>query len=153
MEIMSKHKFLTIEETKQMMYYKQGVYVRGAEILIEKEVEKMFDYKLFNRHLPEIKGHIMRRTYHKQEELDADINIINLKNGLYKIDENKLVKHTPKYLSVNQKAITYLKGAKPNHFGKFMNEVLYPTDIRTAIDAMAYTFHRDYDEEVIFRDY
>lgn len=150
MEIMNKHKFLTIEETKEMMYYKQGVYIRGAEILIEKEVEKMFDYKLANRHLPEIKGHIMRRTYHKQEELDADINIINLKNGLYKIDQNKLVKHSPKYLSVNQKDITYVKGAKPKHFGKFLKEVLYATDIRTAIDAMAYTFHRDYDEEVIF---
>lgn len=148
--IMKKHKFLTIEETKEILYYKKGVYVRGAEVLIEKEAQKMFDYKLFNRHLPEIKGQIMRRTYHKQEELDADTNLINVKNGLYNIDKDKLTKHTHKYLSVNQKSITYVKGAKPKHFGKYLKEVFYPTDVRTAVDAMAYTFHRDYDEEVIF---
>ena len=31
-----------------------------------------------------------------------------------------------------------------------LNQVLYSRDIRTAIDAMAYTFYRDYDIEVIF---
>lgn len=148
--IMEKYKFLTIEETKEMLYYKKGVYVRGAEVLIEKEAQKMFDYKLLNRHLAEIKGQIMRRTYHKQEELDADLNIINLKNGLYNVEKYKLLKHRPTYLSVNQKPITYVKGAKPKQFGKFLKEVMYPNNIRTAVDAMAYTFHRDYDEEVIF---
>jgi putative DNA primase/helicase len=148
--IMEKHKFITIEETKDILYYKKGVYVRGAEVLIEKEAQKMFDYKLVNRHLPEIKGQIMRRTYHKLEELDADINIINVKNGLYNIDKDKLLKHSHTYLSINQKPITYVKGAKPKHFGKYLSEVFYPTHIRTAVDAMAYTFYRDYDEEVIF---
>ena len=58
--------------------------------------------------------------------------------------------HSPDYLSINQKSIVYDKNAKPKLFGKFLSQVLYPRDIRTAIDAMAYTFHRDYDIEVIF---
>ena len=91
----------------------------------------------------------MRRTYHKHEELDPHINIINLKNGLYDVDNDRLLDHTPEYLSINQKNITYDKDAKPKRFAKFLQEVLYPRDIRTAIEAMAYTFHRDYIVEII----
>jgi len=88
--------------------------------------------------------------YHAKEEFDADISIINLKNGLYDWKNDLLKEHSPDYLSINQKSIVYDKNAKPKLFGKFLSEVLYSRDIRTAIDAMAYTFHRDYDIEVIF---
>jgi putative DNA primase/helicase len=92
----------------------------------------------------------MRLTYHAKEEFDADINIINLKNGLYDWKNDVLKDHSPHYLSTNQKSILYDKNAKPKLLGKFLSQVLYSRDIRTAIDAMAYTFHRDYDIEVIF---
>jgi P4 family phage/plasmid primase-like protien len=151
--IMEQYRFITIEETSEIWYYKDGVYVQGGDILIAKECEKMFNYDLNNERLSQIKGHIMRRTYHKHEELDADINIINLKNGLYDIDNDVLKEHTPKYLSINQKPITYVKGAKPKRFGLFLCEVLYPRDIRSAIEAMAYTFERDYPFETIFMLY
>ena len=81
--IMMGHKFITIEESEEILYYDNGVYVLGAEVIIEKHAEKLYGYTLANKHLAEIKGHIKRRTYHKREEIDADISIINLKNGLY----------------------------------------------------------------------
>ena len=73
-----------------------------------------------------------------------------MKNGLYDLKNNLLKEHSPDYLSINQKSIVYDKNAKPKLFGKFLSQVLYSRDIRTAIEAMAYTFHRDYDIEVIF---
>ena len=100
--------------------------------------------------MAQIVGHIKRRTYHKREELDADINIINLKNGLYNIDKNELTSHDSNYLSIIQKNIVYDKNAKPKRYGSFLKEVLYPRDIRAAVEAMAYTFHRDYIVEIIF---
>ncbi len=148
--IMTIHKFITIEESNEILYYENGVYVSGAEVVIEKHAEKLYEYALANKHLEEIKGHIRRRTYHKREELDADINIINLKNGLYDINQDKLAERNPKYLSINQKPITYNAKAKSKRFGKFLNEIFYPQDIRTAVDEMAYTFYRDYIVEVIF---
>ena len=149
-ELMSKYSFITLEETDEILYYKDGVDVHGADKLIATETEKMFHFDLQNKHLTEIRGHIMRRTYHKKEELDSDINTINLKNGLYDIDNDRLLKHTPAYLSINQKNIVYDKDARPKRFIKFLQEVLYPRDILTAIDAIAYTFHRDYTIETIF---
>ena len=151
--VMRRFNFLTIEESKEILYYKNGVYVTGGEIIIEKAVERLLGYDISNGQLTEIKGHVMRRTYHKREELDTDINIINLENGLYKIEENILLPHTSEYLSIKQKPITYVKGSKPKLLGKFLSEVVYPRDVRTAVDIMAYTFRRDYDIEAIFKLY
>ncbi len=148
--IKKKYTFITIEETDEILYYRNGVYLSGGEKLIAKECENMVEYKLNKDKLSEIKGHITRQTYHKRSELDADINIINVKNGLYDIGNNVLREHTPNYLSINQKPITYVKDAKAERFDQFVTEVLYERDIRTAIEAMAYTFERDYPIEIIF---
>ena len=40
-DIISKHRFLTIEESKEIWIYRDGVYVPGGEILVEKEAERM----------------------------------------------------------------------------------------------------------------
>ncbi|MRN40930.1 MAG: hypothetical protein FIO02_07805, partial [Nitrosopumilales archaeon] len=65
--IMTKHRLLTVEETKEILYYRNGVYIPGGEILIEKEAERTYGYKVANHHLTEIKGHVMRSTYHTRE--------------------------------------------------------------------------------------
>lgn len=149
-EIMSKYHFLTLEESDEVLYYKVGVYVTGGEILIGKELENIYGYELDTAKLGQIIAHIKRRTYHKREELDKDINIINLKNGLYNIDKDQLSQHDPNYFSINQKPITFVNDAKPQRFGSFLKEVLYAREIRTAVEALAYTFHRDYIDETIF---
>ena len=68
---MSKHRFLTIEETKDILFYDEdkGVYVIGGEILIEKELDKTFDFKLKTADITEIRNYIMRKTYTKKKNL------------------------------------------------------------------------------------
>ncbi len=61
--IMGWYNFVTIEETKEILYYKDGVYLTGGDIIIEKETEKICGFELSNSQISEIKGHIMRRTY------------------------------------------------------------------------------------------
>jgi P4 family phage/plasmid primase-like protien len=147
--IMEKYKLLTIEESKEIRCYHNGVYVPGGEILIEKVAEAIYGYDLANRHLSEIKGHIMRKTYRQRAEIDADINIINLKNGLYNIQTGEFKEHIPDYLSINQVPIVYNPKATPQLFGQFLSQVLYPQEIRTAVELMAYTFYRDNLFEII----
>ncbi len=86
--IMNEYYFLTLEESKEIMVYQNGVYVTGGDTLIEKLSEEKLGYKLKNHSLSEIKGHIKRRIYKSIKELDKDINIINLKNGLCHIIKN-----------------------------------------------------------------
>jgi putative DNA primase/helicase len=103
------HRFLTIEESKDILYYQNGVYVPGGDILIEKEAEHLYGYELSNKHLSEIQGHVMRRTYHKHAEIDADSNIKNMKNGLYNIITGEFKGHTSDYLSINLMAYTFCR--------------------------------------------
>jgi hypothetical protein len=46
---------LAIEESKEILYYRDGVYIPGGDVLIEKEAEQLYGYKLSNKHLVEIK--------------------------------------------------------------------------------------------------
>ncbi|MDN5846654.1 MAG: phage/plasmid primase, P4 family [Candidatus Nitrosocosmicus sp.] len=149
--ILENNNFVTLEESKEILYYKNGVYIQGGEIIIEKEAENIFGYELANKHITEIKGHIIRKTYHKRDDLDANIHILNLQNGLYDIYKEKLNPHTPDYLSVNQKPIVLDPNIKPKLFGKFLKDVLYPVEIRTAVESMAYTFYRDTPFEYFFK--
>lgn len=93
----------------------------------------------------------MRKTYHKREELDTDVNVINLKNGVYNIETGEFKEHTPDYLSITQKPIIFNPEAKPKLFGKYLQQVLYPAEIRTAIDVMAYTLYKDNPLEIIVK--
>lgn len=148
-EIMAKYRFVTVQENKTILVYDSGVYISGGEILIEKECEKLLQYSLTNKLLSEIKGHIMRNTYHSITEFDRDTDIINVSNGLYHVDEHRLLDHTSDYLSMNQIKIIYNEKTKPKVLGKFLSEVLYPSEIRTLIELFAYTFHRDNPFEII----
>ncbi|MFZ0511289.1 MAG: hypothetical protein WAM14_06760 [Candidatus Nitrosopolaris sp.] len=89
--------------------------------------------KILNDIVSEIKGHLMRKTYHQRAEIDADINIINLKNGLYSIRTGEFKAHSPDYISINQVPIVYNPESKPKLFGQFLHQVLWPSEIRTAI--------------------
>jgi hypothetical protein len=142
--LMAKHRFATIEENKEILYYdeEKGVYVKGGEILIDKEVDKIFGFYLRTSNINEIKKFIMRKTYVKLEEFDADLDIVNLKNGLFNLRTKQFLLHTPDYYSLNQKPIVYNPYARPKLFLKFLKEVLYLQEIRTAIELIAYTFIR-----------
>ena len=148
--LIQKYHFLTIEESKNILFYENGVYKKGGEIIIEKELESICGYSLKSAYIDDIKGHIRRRTYIKSEEFDKDLNIINLRNGLYNIQANVIEPHTPQYPSLNQKPIAYDVNAKPILFGQFLKQVLYPKDIRTAIEMLSYTFLRTNPYELIF---
>ena len=67
-------------------------------------------------------------------------------NGIKAIHRHK---YDPDYLSSIQIPVNYNPKAKPKLFGKFLKEVIYPTEIRTAVESIAYTFLRDNPYETI----
>lgn len=144
----AKYHIVTLWETGEMLYYKDGRYVYGAERIIEEECFALFQYDARTYMIEEVKKAVRRQTYHELSEFDSDLNIINVKNGLYHIKEKKLTDHTPDYLSLNQKPITYDPTAKCPAFEKFLSDVLYPQQIKTAKQFEAYIFYRATPHEV-----
>lgn len=147
--LLKKYTFVTITESRSLLYYRDGVYVRGGGIVIEREVESNYGYLVSNRIISEIKGHIIRSKFVSSNAFDRDPNIINLRNGLYDIETGKIKPHSPEYYSINQKPIIFRPGVKPVLFGGFLSKILYPKDIRTVIEIMAYTFLRINLHEII----
>src|ERR1044072_9267614 len=93
---------------------------------------------------------IKRKTYVNLEEFDSNIDIINLKNGLYNWKTDEFLPHSPDYYSLNQIPVTYNPNARPRLFLKFLREVLYQQDIRTAVELIAYTFIRKKYFSILF---
>lgn len=142
--LIKKYRFLTLEESKDILYYdeKSGMYSYHGDIIIEKEIDTKYGYQLKTADITEIKNIITRKTYVKKEVFDSDLHIINMENGLYNWKTKELLPHTPDYFSLNQIPVKYNPNAKATKFEKFLNQVLYPQDIRTAKEIMAYTFLR-----------
>jgi len=147
-QIKKKYRFAALP-SKELLYYDNGVYTTGGEIIIDKEAEAICGYRLSNKALAEIKGHITRSCYRNKDDFDMNLDIINMKNGLYNIQTGEFREHSPDYLSLIQLPVPYDPEAKPKLFGKFLSEVIYPTEIRTAVEVMAYTFLRDNPYEII----
>jgi len=114
--LISKYRFLTLEGSKEILYHDngKGVYVYGGDIIIEKELEDIFNFEIRKADIAEINGHIMRTTYVKKEDFVADLDIHNLKNRLYNVMTGELKPHTPDYYSLNQKPFSYNPDAKLN---------------------------------------
>ena len=113
-------------------------------------LEELFGYGLNRSKHAEIRVHIRNKTYKSIDEFDSDLNIINMNNGLYNIQTGKLMPHTSDYISLNKKPIVYDPNVPiPSQFITFLRQIVYPSDLRTVLELMAYTFHRANPFEIL----
>ena len=154
----SKYIFRTNDENDEIRYFETGVLKPKGEILIKTELQAKYKGQLTIGIVREVLENIRRDTYRPKEAFDTNIAIQNLKGGLYNILTDEFLPHGDKppiidgkeYLSTRQSPITFNRKARPKLFGKFLNQVLYPKEIRTAIESMAYSFWRDNPIEAYF---
>lgn len=155
----AKYVFRTIDDNDEIKYYKSGNFEPKGDILIKQELERQFEGKATIPIVREVLEKVRRKTYVPKEAFDSNIKILNVKNGFYNIATCQFITHGDKppiidgkeYLSMNQKKnIVYNPRAKPKVYGKFLSQVLYAREIRTAIEAMAYSFYRDNPIEAYF---
>jgi P4 family phage/plasmid primase-like protien len=135
--------FAAMEDTGELFYYnnEKGLY-EPAEALVKAQVEKQFPGVITDT-VTNVIQKLARRHLHKRDEFDSDLYTLNMANGLYDIRTNTLRPHSWEYLSRQRIPIKFDPKIKPKKWGKFLSEVLYPNQIRTTDEAMAYTFLRD----------
>ncbi len=141
-EIMASWCFLTLEDTKEVLVYENGIYQKNGEVVIAKECEKLIP-KCTHYHVHEITGIIQRTTFVKREIFDKDLNIINLKNGLYNIRTNQIQKHTRKIPSRIQFAVSYDSKARCPKILNFLKMCLEPSDIVSVLEQISSILLRD----------
>jgi putative DNA primase/helicase len=138
--IMKDHTFRTLRDTKEILYYENGVYRQNGGILIEEECQKRVrnsNTRLCN----EVINTIRRSTYTDRSKFESIPNLVNLKNGIYDIENDVLLSHSPKYLFRIQHPIEYKKGVSSEEFIKFLETCLIDQKDRvTILEEMASIF-------------
>lgn len=138
-EIMVLYNFKTLRETDELLVYRNGVYTYDPECsVIREECEKIIE-KCNTRICNEVINKIKRRTFVSRYDFDSDIDILNLKNGLYNISTNEFKpQHDPNYLSRIQLPVEYRPYAIPYAFLKYISECLpRPQDLFIVMEGFA----------------
>ena len=162
--VMSLHIFRTLNDTKEVLIYNEdgGVYEFGGESVIASDCEKLLeqlDYKerCTNHLVEETIGHVIRSTEVKRENFDSDLNIINLKNGLFDLRTYELSQHTPMHLSLVQVPVEYNQQADCPKIKKFLEEIYSgsSSDIAVTQELAGYLLMRKYfiQKAVLFWGY
>ncbi len=121
--IMSNYTFKTLDDTREILYYSNGIYEFNAEVLIAQECEKIIS-KCSNHIVNEIIGIIRRRTYTRRSEFNTDSSKIVLENGVFDLDIFKLTEYNQKFLTTRKFPIIYDPKARCPKFINFLKECL-----------------------------
>jgi P4 family phage/plasmid primase-like protien len=136
----SMYYFKTMQDTKEIYWYDEltGIYAPMGEILIETQAEQM-DPEVSTGVIMEAMNHIRRRTYTKRSDFDTNQpHVINLQNGVLDMETLILEEHSNDRLHLVQIPVTYDPNATCPNIEKFINEVLSPEDVNTALEIIGY---------------
>lgn len=132
----SEHVFYAAET---YYVYRNGVYVEMPELEAQKMIrEKMISSETRMSQIMDAE-HQWRILVQKDlRELNANPFIINLKNGLYNVQEETLSGHSPDYLSTVQLNASYHPNADCPRFKQYLCEVIDEDQIELIQEMMGY---------------
>lgn len=119
--------------------YRNGVYVEMPELEAQKLIrDRMISTETKMNQITDAE-HQWRILVQKDlRELNANPFIINLKNGLYNLQEDKIVEHTPDYYSTVQLNASYNPKAQCPRFKQYLKEVLDADQIPLIQEMLGY---------------
>jgi phage/plasmid primase, P4 family, C-terminal domain len=142
--IMGEHHFITMDDTKEICVYENGIYHPGGENLIRKLAQgKLQDYSK-KGHLNEVLYYIQNETMVNRDALNADSHIINLKNGLYDVKRGKFMVHNPAVLSTIQIPVEFNPDVECPTIDKFLSDIVSEENKQVLIEWIGYSMIADY---------
>ena len=131
--IMRDNKFKTLTDTKEILYYKKGLYVERGNVLIASKCETLIP-NCSKYEVNEITAIIQRRTFTERNEFNQDLTKLVLENGILDLNTRKLSKHNPDFLTTIKIPVKYDPKATCFPYITFLKECLEPKDIITVIE-------------------
>jgi putative DNA primase/helicase len=147
--IASSHNLITLKDTNEVYYYKDGIYISGGEPLIKAFSDRIMETS--SKHdREEILDTLRIRNYHDRDEFDSDPYMLNLKNCWINLRNFRRVNHTPGLLSFVQLPVSYRRKATCPKIMKFLDEVLYPEDVIVIQELFGYVLWKGYPSAKAF---
>lgn len=139
--LLKKCKIITISDTGDMYLYTDGVYAfkqKVTENKIKNIIRVLLDTAWTKQRSAEVVEYVKLSTLTDRELLDTNEFIINVKNGLYNVLKNKLLKHDPSYFSTFQLNVTYDPAAECPIIDKYLYSVTTPEDVPLLVQYAGY---------------
>ena len=135
--------FKTMADTKEILFYEDGVYHLGGERKIEEICQRIIPECAIND-VREVIAEIQRSTYVDREAFDHDPYKICLMNCIIDVITGDLSEHSPDQLYRNKIPVLYDPKIIPIEVPKFLREThLEPTTILKLIEEAAYVLLRE----------
>ena len=129
---------ITDKTTGQMYHYNGAYWKPDGEIAIKEFLEAKVHKYLTRNIANEIIDHVRRSTY---DDFDGpDPGYINVDNGVFDIENQKLLQHSPDYYFDYVIPTPYMENAKCPKFLQFLKDITdgEPQMIISVLEAMAY---------------
>ena len=152
-DLMKRYSFKTFAGTTrdEILVYQGGVYLKRGEEVIRRECERRVPTAYLTTHeVNEVAGHIARSTYVERSQVDADPNIVNLKNGLLNLITGECTPHTPDFFSTVQLPLVYDPEAKCPQIEEFLKQILRPEDKDPVLELIGYCLVPEYTMQQAF---
>jgi len=149
-DIMKDHYFVTLQDTDEILHYNEGIFHTEGDADIKKEVQKRLGDEATTHRVNETENQIRRTTYKKRQDIEDDIELICLKNGILNVKTKELLPHTPKYIFLNQLPIKYDPDARCPKILTFINQVVPEGDWPVIQELFGYCLWRNYDLDKAF---
>ena len=122
-QILSDQKFATLWDTEAVLYWENGVYRNHGEVLVKMLAEKQVENCTTHMRV-EVLNTIRATTVVQRDRFDAVPGVINVRNGLLRLDGMEFVPHDPDHLSRVQLNAEYDPDARAEGFERFLEEVI-----------------------------
>lgn len=126
--IMDHMDLMTLEDTRELLAYKNGIFVPGGNVAIDKACQELLEEHLSLNNLREIKGHIERSTFVSRYDLNEQDGLVCLANGVFDLKTKELKPHDSKYKFTVQYPVKYDPEAKCPKFEEFLEWAFTPED-------------------------
>ena len=128
---------------REAFIYKDGIYIPGEDVL-RKEVRELLEEQCTIHYTKEIIEAIKELTADSRERFQADINLINLQNGIFNLQTGELMPHGPQHIFFTKIPVNYDPTIDCPAIKKFLHEILDEDQIKIIQEWFGYTLYREY---------
>ena len=119
--------------------YNAGVYREISDLQAANMVRtKMLEGTIRLNQINDAEGQWRMQILREINELNSNLFLINLRNGLYDVLEDKLLPHTPEYLCTVQLNVSYDHDATCPRFLKFLHESVEDDQVHLIQEILGY---------------
>ena len=149
-DIIKEYRFITTNDNEELYYYNEGIYHEHAETIVNTEVEKRLGDLSKKYYANETIFIIKAKTYTNRKEINKHKHLLHLQNGIFDLNETKLIPFTPDIISTVKLPITYNPDADCPNIKKFLTETLNSYDIPIIQELFGYCLIKAYPIQKAF---